>query len=59
MHPGRELLEAELLQDLCGEKKDLKGLSFMFAGDHFLAGWQSQAILQENRNPFADELQVK
>lgn len=41
MHPGRELLEPELLQDLCGEKKDLKGLSFMFTGDHFLSGWQS------------------
>lgn len=38
MHLGRELLEAELLLDLCGGEKDLKGLSFMFTGDHFLSG---------------------
>lgn len=33
----RELVESKLLQDLCGGKKDSKGLSFMFSGDNFLS----------------------
>lgn len=37
MHLCGELVESKLLQDLCGGKKDSKGLSFMFSGDNFLS----------------------
>lgn len=45
MHLCGELVESKLLQDLCGGKKDLKGLSLVFSGDNFLSVWQSYAIL--------------
>lgn len=37
MHLCRELVESRLLQDLCGGKRDSKGLSFMSSGDNFLS----------------------